>query len=119
SVLSARLSLYKSLSLQFFFFMLRPPPSSTLFPYTTLFRSPVTPQVIGRADLLNDASKTIRFADESEEEEDEKETKDASRKTPILDRKSTRLNSSHVAISYAVFCLKKKKNKTDTTSESC
>src|SRR3989475_4284141 len=47
-------------------------------------RKPVTPQVIGRADLLNDASKTIRFADESEEEEDEKETKDASRKTPIF-----------------------------------
>src|SRR5947208_12892735 len=47
-------------------------------------RKPVAPQLIGRADLLNDASKTIRFADESEEEEDEKETKDASRKTPIF-----------------------------------
>src|SRR5207248_9652288 len=88
-----------------FFSMLRPPPRSTLFPYTTLFRSPLTTdarigvmicyeftfpqvpleQVRGGATMLVDASN--------------------------LDRKSTRLNSSHRTISYAVFCLKKKKNK--------
>src|SRR5215475_14946935 len=78
----------------FFFLMIRRPPRSTLFPYTTLFRSrrhhsfqrrePVSGHLDRRAD---------RAAHEP------------------LDRKSTRLNSSHVKISYAVFCLKKKKKK--------
>src|SRR5437870_5949558 len=86
--------------------MLRPPPRSTLFPYTTLFRSqqyaalgvthfvfdPTVPDL--RAVLANMA----RFADDV-------------RPKLKRDRKSTRLNSSHVAISYAVFCLKKKKKK--------
>src|SRR5215510_15948787 len=69
----------------FFFLMIRRPPRSTLFPYTTLFRSP------GRgADACHRARvQSIR--------------------DHVRDRKSTRLNSSHVAISYAVFCLKKKK----------
>src|SRR3989442_2541941 len=81
-------------SLFFFFLMIRRPPRSTLFPYTTLFRSnwlsarpgftvPVGPNK-GRKAGLNE-----NYARE--------------------DRKSTRLNSSHVRISYAVFCLKKKK----------
>src|SRR5207253_7994246 len=69
--------------------MIRPPPRSTLFPYTTLFRSCVPP----RADCRVVA---VRLADVDQQ---------------LKDRKSTRLNSSHVAISYAVFCLKKKKNK--------
>src|SRR5437660_9124382 len=72
----------------FFFLMIRRPPRSTLFPYTTLFRSPRRAARPGRG-----------------------------RSSPApdhprgRDRKSTRLNSSHVAISYAVFCLKKKKKK--------
>src|SRR6266508_5975178 len=68
----------------FFFLMIRRPPRSTLFPYTTLFRS----------NAVN-AWAMILFCPPP--------------LPPSLDRKSTRLNSSHVAISYAVFCLKKKK----------
>src|SRR2546422_7060745 len=74
----------------FFFLMIRRPPRSTLFPYTTLFRSPTSSAC---------------------------STDDGHRRTPapggrpIRDRKSTRLNSSHGYISYAVFCLKKKKKK--------
>src|SRR5438874_12267576 len=87
----------------FFFLMIRRPPRSTLFPYTTLFRSVNTS---GRAevDCLTDQSAALQ-------------TRRARRRLASLactdssDRKSTRLNSSHVEISYAVFCLKKKKNK--------
>src|SRR5258708_25087216 len=79
----------------FFFLMIRRPPRSTLFPYTTLFRSPhrcaadrgdpPRPEgVVGGGEIPAG---------------------------PVLDRKSTRLNSSHQIISYAVFCLKKKKKK--------
>src|SRR5438874_9966775 len=69
--------------------MIRRPPRSTLFPYTTLFRShlPDGPNQRGTGPKLAN----IAFVKD-------------------LDRKSTRLNSSHVEISYAVFCLKKKKN---------
>src|SRR6266853_4632023 len=69
----------------FFFLMIRRPPRSTLFPYTTLFRSCGNP--------------SCHFSDSSDHV------------TPPRDRKSTRLNSSHSQISYAVFCLKKKKKK--------
>src|SRR5437868_10624994 len=85
--------------------MIRPPPTSTLFPYTTLFRSlflntrtsPPTssPFCVKHSTVLPDQYVwllCLRF-------------------NPHLDRKSTRLNSSHVSISYAVFCLKKKKKK--------
>src|SRR5215475_15150577 len=76
----------------FFFLMIRRPPRSTLFPYTTLFRSGSSrcpghcrpPACSGTPSLP---------------------------RRPLSDRKSTRLNSSHVKISYAVFCLKKKKKK--------
>src|SRR5207253_10828065 len=68
------------------FLMPRRPPGSTLFPYTTLFRSP--------ADGVVPAAKPRVFTPGT--------------KTYVADRKSTRLNSSHVASSYAVFCLKKK-----------
>src|SRR5207245_11509096 len=74
----------------FFFLIIRRPPRSTLFPYTTLFRSPPTP---------GPASGSAPFA----------ATETAGRME--TDRKSTRLNSSHGSISYAVFCLKKKKKK--------
>src|SRR5438876_5411542 len=78
--------------------MIRRPPRSTLFPYTTLFRSgegesasPIKFQGLTR----------VRMGSPNEGEE----------AGPTTDRKSTRLNSSHPSISYAVFCLKKKKNK--------
>src|SRR3712207_8694332 len=99
-------------SLSFFFLMIRRPPRSTLFPYTTLFRSSVmTPEPrlfrvgaverkvggewtrIGNFDRIRaQAGETLAFR--------------------VQDRKSTRLNSSHANISYAVFCLKKKKKHT-------
>src|SRR5258705_8806239 len=90
--------------------MIRRPPRSTLFPYTTLFRSPISRTgknreraaerativlivqeivVVGKR-ILRDAARVFDCASEA-------------------DRKSTRLNSSHLGISYAVFCLKKKK----------
>src|SRR6266568_7070603 len=79
----------------FFFLMIRRPPRSTLFPYTTLFRSGrgqgvVLQRVEGGQAVRGDHRSTL---------------------PPRPDRKSTRLNSSHSSISYAVFCLKKKKNK--------
>src|SRR5690349_21916230 len=77
---------YSVLLVVFFFLMVRRPPRSTLFPYTTLFRS-AAGGVLGPACWTGPA----RMVDDSP------------------DRKSTRLNSSHVEISYAVFCLKKKK----------
>src|SRR5690606_40860311 len=92
----------------FFFLMIPRPPRSTLFPYTTLFRSYAisgfrygflgeadSPVLIGSIVLLaiNAGLSALCY---------------------FLDRKSTRLNSSHVKISYAVFCLKKKKKKNNT-----
>src|SRR5438477_12736350 len=81
----------------FFFLMIRRPPRSTLFPYTTLFRSssPAPRRRLPRRPAGRICPAVPRF-------------------TPNLtkDRKSTRLNSSHMSISYAVFCLKKKKQKT-------
>src|SRR3712207_8702815 len=85
-----------------FFLMIRRPPRSTLFPYTTLFRS--GGQL--REDLL-----PIRGVDVLEESDCviAVERGDPARQIGVRDRKSTRLNSSHANISYAVFCLKKKK----------
>src|SRR5690349_23716102 len=93
--------------------MIRRPPRSTLFPYTTLFRS------LAPAD--------VEFAHAHAAEADRRHFGAVAAEPPLLDsehallpfqdRKSTRLNSSHVEISYAVFCLKKKKkNKTISTS---
>src|SRR5438045_7884270 len=83
--------------LLFFFLMIRRPPRSTLFPYTTLFRSwhCTTPESESRSHPP------------------------ASSSSRCQDRKSTRLNSSHLGISYAVFCLKKKnkKNKKSTINK--
>src|SRR5437660_3914814 len=84
-----------------FFLIIRRPPRSTLFPYTTLFRSllvGIEPGVLDRAGHRRPAA----AADEEPLH---------AREIARQDRKSTRLNSSHVAISYAVFCLKKKKQR--------
>src|SRR3989442_11968901 len=81
--------------------MIRRPPRSTLFPYTTLFRSHVRHDARERQSPEPGAKKRDR---ERSHGAGEQETV-----TPRADRKSTRLNSSHVRISYAVFCLKKKK----------
>src|SRR5256885_8565080 len=89
----------------FFFLMIRRPPRSTLFPYPTLFRS-VTP----RSTWIN-AYKTLgSFADTARPMRPSRSVG----RPFFKDRKSTRLNSSHLVISYAVFCLKKKKNKLRT-----
>src|SRR5436305_14742042 len=82
-----------------FSLILRLPLRSTLFPYTTLFRSDLGQrglQVLGQRDLHLELSRSRAASDDQQ---------DAAGR----DRKSTRLNSSHVRISYAVFCLKKKK----------
>src|SRR5947207_9748960 len=83
--------------------MLRRPPRSTLFPYTTLFRSMSGPQVFRWAvyEMSKAAKDAINAAGMTGDELDVF--------IPHQDRKSTRLNSSHTVISYAVFCLKKKK----------
>src|SRR2546430_5078874 len=82
----------------FFFLMIRRPPRSTLFPYTTLFRSL---GLFGGLIAEGHDAWTVRPVAEVFVE--------GERDLPIADRKSTRLNSSHSQISYAVFCLKKKK----------
>src|SRR2546430_6645602 len=84
--------------LLFFFLMIRRPPRSTLFPYTTLFRSAMHAGVWMRQQRLEHAPPEIEVVGR--------------------DRKSTRLNSSHSQISYAVFCLKKKNNNRNTPSRA-
>src|SRR5690606_42148209 len=88
--------------LYFFFLMIRRPPRSTLFPYTTLFRSAAGRLALARrtVDRVGAARAACRRA---------VRLRHPRPRFEILDRKSTRLNSSHVKISYAVFCLKKKK----------
>src|SRR3989475_5192806 len=90
----------------FFFLMIRRPPRSTLFPYTTLFRSRSTP-CWPPARRPSCRAQERRARDPRDHE--------PRRRSPggrlLRDRKSTRLNSSHSQISYAVFCLKKKKKK--------
>src|SRR5690349_22621715 len=87
-------------SLSFFFFlMIRRPPRSTLFPYTTLFRSGLSSEGVARSHDGHGIHAPAR-----------RERHRGHRHALGQDRKSTRLNSSHVEISYAVFCLKKKNN---------
>src|SRR3712207_8786663 len=99
----------------FFFLMIRRPPRSTLFPYTTLFRSDRAgaglavergaARALEQADLAHDLLRARRDGELAAGEVlDEREL------LCRADRKSTRLNSSHANISYAVFCLKKKIN---------
>src|SRR3989440_7345752 len=112
-----RSSSSSSRSFVFFFLMIRRPPRSTLFPYTTLFRSRAVARLrydrrlaghphgaervprlrTARADASAARSRVVHHRHV--------------RAVRLRDRKSTRLNSSHDQISYAVFCLKKKKNK--------
>src|SRR5258708_31599792 len=93
--------------------MIRRPPRSTLFPYTTLFRSPPgaadssTPPALSRLSAVASPEDSVRRSGDV--------WRDGGRWQFVPnfeDRKSTRLNSSHQIISYAVFCLKKKKKKT-------
>src|SRR3712207_7670633 len=86
----------------FFFLMIRRPPRSTLFPYTTLFRSPQGQHETGDGQLVE--RETGRLEQGQADGERQRD-----RQHHHQDRKSTRLNSSHANISYAVFCLKKKK----------
>src|SRR5258708_10327043 len=86
--------------------MIRRPPRSTLFPYTTLFRSQVT-RPPAQSGGNPSASQTQRRTTSS----NSAAMGDIAAELEEVDRKSTRLNSSHQIISYAVFCLKKKKKK--------
>src|SRR5690606_40195303 len=90
--------------------MLRPPPRAPLFPYTTLFRSA---QQRGQHEEQHTGDEHAPPAEDvpgpSAEQEEPAEGERIGADHPRQDRKSTRLNSSHVKISYAVFCLKKKK----------
>src|SRR5438552_12173932 len=83
--------------------MIRPPPRSTLFPYTTLFRSSSPNHLRTSARVANGTGQERNHSAHSRCE--------AAPSAEARDRKSTRLNSSHQIISYAVFCLKKKKKK--------
>src|SRR5947209_8865283 len=85
----------------FFFLMIPRPPRSTLFPYTTLFRSDANECPVEMVESGAQVYVRLRFVFH----------RDVARPVCGLDRKSTRLNSSHANISYAVFCLKKKKKK--------
>src|SRR5947209_16485936 len=93
-------------SLCFLLLMLRRPPRSTLFPYTTLFRSRLLP-LDARVDDVPAVPGDLRRRRENQD------------RGSGLDRKSTRLNSSHANISYAVFCLKKKKKTQCSPHQSC
>src|SRR3712207_6859636 len=94
----------------FFFLMIRRPPRSTLFPYTTLFRSYRSTEMV--VNPLIRSSMRIAGPPHSKNRRRLPYDQDEGPVTLTItrDRKSTRLNSSHANISYAVFCLKKKKN---------
>src|SRR2546427_2976927 len=94
----------------FFFLMIRRPPRSTLFPYTTLFRSG---DEGAREHPRRDAAwlSRPRLGADAHHARSRPQARDVPLLEPDGDRKSTRLNSSHSQISYAVFCLKKKKKK--------
>src|SRR5690606_40544804 len=99
--------------------LLSPPPTSPLFPYTTLFRSPgdaFRSPLAEASSLIADADVVFGNLEASLSEDSTGQTawqRNQMRASPSVDRKSTRLNSSHVKISYAVFCLKKKTKNRD------
>src|SRR5438034_6539122 len=97
--------------------MIRPPPTATLFPYTTLFRSLQRKALrceLLQGELAGPVAVAARALDRDELDRDfaERKTRKLRQFALHQDRKSTRLNSSHTVISYAVFCLKKKKKMT-------
>src|SRR3712207_8407106 len=96
----------------FFFLMIRRPPRSTLFPYTTLFRSLQTgveqPLEVGPHQLVVTDAQLVVLGPRPAHGRDETVPLGVPVGAAEQDRKSTRLNSSHANISYAVFCLKKK-----------
>src|SRR5256885_16291898 len=111
STSNLRVLLYSTarhLFLLFFFLMIRRPPRSTLFPYTTLFRSRLSHSTNGACRSPSSPAAPAFHA---------RPRSGCSR--PSRDRKSTRPNSSHLVISYAVFCLKKKKNSTHRQRPPC
>src|SRR5258708_33986458 len=89
----------------FFFLMIRRPPRSTLFPYTTLFRSHTAPGISQRARVAIHRESDVDAHESIPPAPNPTSTSDS-------DRKSTRLNSSHQIISYAAFCLKKTTSQT-------
>src|SRR5256885_9276653 len=90
--------------------MIRRPPRSTLFPYTTLFRSGDVPEGPQVRRLLRNFFENVLLVNAGGL---------GAARDQRIDRKSTRLNSSHLVISYAVFCLKKKKNEPAIESALC
>src|SRR5690242_21230366 len=94
----------------YFFFLIRSPPTSTLFPYTTLFRSG-DEQIASRRETILSTCVEVAIAIVLGA------LVSAATGIALSDRKSTRLNSSHMSISYAVFCLKKKNKKQRRLSE--
>src|SRR5256885_6945879 len=92
-----------TITMNFFFLMIRRPPRSTLFPYTTLFRSTYA-ELMPYFEADEQTQAIVIYTEPGGRME-------AQLAQWVKDRKSTRLNSSHLVISYAVFCLKKKKKK--------
>src|SRR5256885_3386707 len=91
--------------------MIRRPPRSTLFPYTTLSRSiPLYLGVVGSGDPYSRSSPRSILLPSRHSGQYRQASKAEQKQSSRSDRKSTRLNSSHLVISYAVFCLKKKNN---------
>src|SRR5437899_9611076 len=101
------MSLFMLSTFFFFFLMIRRPPRSTLFPYTTLF--PIC--VLSSGSRTSGSAATSRHAPAFARDLHGTRPRRAPSGAVRRDRKSTRLNSSHLGISYAVFCLKKKKKK--------
>src|SRR2546430_13304382 len=96
--------------------MIRRPPRSTLFPYTTLFRSTLIPLLCRKAGVP-EADARGKLTSHRARSTIASMLGNAKEPMTLLDRKSTRLNSSHSQISYAVFCLKKKKQTHTTQSQ--
>src|SRR5947199_981349 len=97
----------------FCFLIIRRPPRSTLFPYTTLFRSQDPCEVVVDHQILDPVQEDHGPRPVVHEVRDQVAQAVQVVRVDVVDRKSTRLNSSHLGISYAVFCLKKKKTLLD------
>src|SRR5690606_41297743 len=105
-----RLSAYRALLLAFAFRVAAPPPSSPLVPYTTLFRSQLAGDDCchGRQEVHRKNRRSGALRHRRDHRSPDQGQAREGQSGELLDRKSTRLNSSHAKISYAVFCLKKK-----------